>query len=194
MPTLPLILAASKYFRYNFQLCLPFYPCPNIPDIFLSKKWKIPFSKFPLQLPHSALSIEAGLLDLSWWWKTILIFWLSTPDVSSGAVQSTDLEHRVRPWLVGLATLQTFVIACLSHFPEAGQIHEWHWAQKVFANFKFTWYGCNMMSKHYYRVMRKDSTNSCCHILPSFLHLKSLNHVTSCCKFLLTSPRHVVDF
>ena len=55
MPTLPLILAAFRYFRENIQLCLSFYLCPNSPDIFLSKKWKIPISNFPLQLPHRAL-------------------------------------------------------------------------------------------------------------------------------------------
>ena len=38
-----------------FQLCLPFYPCPNIPSIVLSQKWKSPISTFPLQLLHSAL-------------------------------------------------------------------------------------------------------------------------------------------
>ena len=61
MPTLPLILAASKYFRLNFRLCLSFYPCPNIPDIFLSQKWKIPISNFPLQLPHSALGQKLSI-------------------------------------------------------------------------------------------------------------------------------------
>ena len=158
--------------------------------------WRGSLLIFMKWLQLSTLSIDCfkgALLELSWGWKIIFTFWLSTPDISSSAVQSTDLEHRVCPWLVGLVILETFVIACLSHFPEAGQMHEWHWAQKVFANFKFTWYGCNMMSKHYYRVMRKDSTNLCCHILPSFIHPKSLNHVSSCCKFLLTSPCQLVD-
>ena len=35
LPTLPLILSASKYFRLIFQLSLSFYPCPNIPDTFV---------------------------------------------------------------------------------------------------------------------------------------------------------------
>ena len=38
-----------------FQLCLPFYSCLNIPDIFLSQKWKVPISTLPLQLWHSAV-------------------------------------------------------------------------------------------------------------------------------------------
>ena len=46
--------------------------CPNIPDKFLSQKWKNPTSKFPLQLPYSALSWSS-------WMNMIHIIWISLP-------------------------------------------------------------------------------------------------------------------
>ena len=52
--TLPLILSASKYFRYVFQLSASFYQRPNIPDTFLGDE----MHNSPLELSRKRVELN----------------------------------------------------------------------------------------------------------------------------------------